>query len=115
MPAACLLEGLDTSGAQEAAVRHDATSPLQRGDPDTLLSLLGATIRQSRQQQGLTQKVLAARTGLNPTYIGQIEQGQRNLSVLSLVQIAEALGLVVAPLLTPLETCQCRPSPLPIP
>lgn len=127
IPAAWLLVGLDThttltppiacdpsssSRGQDAAVTHDATSALQRGDAATLLHLLGATLRQYRQHQGLTQKALAARTGLNPTYMGQIEQGQRNLSVLNLVRLADALGLFVAHLLTPLETRRSPSSPL---
>jgi len=62
---------------------------------------------------GLSQPALAARTGLTVGYISEIEQGQRNLSVLSLVRIAEALGLAVAHLLAPLETRQSPSPPLP--
>jgi transcriptional regulator with XRE-family HTH domain len=68
-----------------------------------LLPVLGATICQYRKHQRLTHKALAARTGLSPTYIGEIELGHRNLSVLSLLRIAEALELSVATLLAPLE------------
>jgi transcriptional regulator with XRE-family HTH domain len=68
------------------------------------------TIRRYRQQRDLFQTMLAAMTGLSSTYIGEIEQGQRNLSVLSLVRIADALGLSVSQLLEPLDTYQ-RPSP----
>jgi transcriptional regulator with XRE-family HTH domain len=127
IPAAWLLVGLDTHttlppslvcdpsssrSGQDAAVTQDATAALQRGAAAPLLHGLGTTLRQYRQHQGLTQKALAARTGLNPTYIGQIEQGHRNLSVLSLVRLAEALGLGVAHLLTPVETRRSPFSPL---
>ncbi len=88
---------------QEAVVIQDERPPTSLDDQATLLPLLGATIRQARKDQRLSQPALAARTGLNPTYIGQIELGQRNLSVLSLVRIAEALGIALASLLTPLE------------
>jgi transcriptional regulator with XRE-family HTH domain len=119
IPAACLLAWVDTSAplappitcdplssreTRDVAVPHDDTSSVKPGDAATLLPLLGATIRQYRQQLGLSQPALAARTGLNPTYIGQIEQGHRNLSVLSLVRIADALGISLSYLLTPLET-----------
>jgi len=122
--AASLLALLDTSiplappivsdplpprGTRDPAVPHADTFSLQSGDSVTLLPLLGATIRQYRKQQRLTHKTLAARTGLSPTYIGEIELGHRNLSVLSLVRIADALGLSVAHLLASLETSQ-RPS-----
>jgi transcriptional regulator with XRE-family HTH domain len=92
--------------AREAVVTHEGTAPLVPDNAAILLRLLGSTIRHYRQQQGLSQPDLAARTGLNPTYIGQIEHGQRNLSVLNLVRIAEALRLSAAYLLTPLETYQ---------
>src|SRR5437660_934840 len=74
----------------------------QPGDATPLLQLLGTTLRHYRQQAGLSQPALAARTGLNPTYIGQIEHGQRNVSVLSLLRMAEALGISLSALLTPL-------------
>ena len=121
IPSAWLFTGLDTHAAltplvtcdplpsrqaRDAVETHDATSSLEPDNPATLLPLLGATIRQYRQQQGLSQPALAARTGLSFGYISEIELGQRNLSVLSLVRIADALGLSVAHLLAPLETRQ---------
>jgi transcriptional regulator with XRE-family HTH domain len=95
----------------DAAATQDNRPPTRPDDQATLLPLLGATIRQARKDQRLSQPTLAARTGLNPTYLGQIEQGQRNLSVLSLVRIADALGLSVAHLLAPLERHQSPSSP----
>jgi transcriptional regulator with XRE-family HTH domain len=94
---------LTSRAMQDAAVTPDERPLTSLDAHATLLPLLGATIRQARQEQRLSQPALAARTGLNPTYIGQIELGQRNLSVLSLVRIADALGISFASLLTPLE------------
>ena len=76
----------------------------QRLSPDheAALALLGATIQHHRQQQGFSQRTLAAHTGLSHTYISQIEQGKRNPTILSLRSIADALhislGLLIAPL-----------------
>ena len=127
IPSSWLLAGLDTHaaltppvtgdpppsrGGQEAVGMRDAMPSLKPDDPTTLLQLLGATIRQYRQQQGLSQQALAAKTGLSPTYIIEIEQGHRNLSVLTLVHIAGALGLSVSHLLALLETYE-SPSPPP--
>ncbi len=95
---------LPSRGAREAAGTQDAPSFHQPGDTATLLPLLGVTIRQYRRHQSLTRKALATMTGLSPTYIGEIERGERNLSVLSLVRIADALGLAVNHLLAELET-----------
>ena len=94
---------------REAGVTQEDRPPPRPDDQAPLLVLLGAAIRQARGQQRLSQPALAARTGLNATYLGQIEQGQRNLSVLSLVRIAEALEHSVASLLAPIETA-ARPS-----
>jgi len=119
IPAAWLLAGLDTHadltppatcdplphrGARDAGLIQDDMPHTRPDDLAMLLPLLGATLRQARQYQRLSQPALAARTGLNPTYIGQIEHGHRNLSVLSLVRIADALGISLSSLLTPLET-----------
>ncbi len=71
--------------------------------PDPALQLLGATIRQYRQQRGLTQQELAAKIGLSRTYINQIEQGQRNVSIRAVLHIAAALGTPISLLLKPLE------------
>ena len=103
---------LPSWGTREPGVTHDNTFSPQPDDPAILLTLLGATLRQYRQQRHLSQRALAARTGLSPTYIIEIEQGHRNLSVLNLVRIADALGLAVTDLLAPLDTCQ-SPSPPP--
>ena len=121
IPAASLLAGLDPHatlappvvcdlppprGARDAAVPSDGTPSLKPGDQALLLPLLGATIRQYRQQRGLFQAALATMTGLSPSHICQIEQGHRSVSVLNLVSIATALGLAVSSLLAPLDTYQ---------
>ena len=95
---------------QDVAVPQDDTPSPQLGDPDTLLKLLGTTLRQYRQHQGLTHKVLASRTGLDNSYIGEMERGERNASILTLVRIADVLGFSVSFLLAPLERGQ-NPSP----
>jgi transcriptional regulator with XRE-family HTH domain len=116
--AACLLAPLDPRAptvagvslpaqrVQEAGVTREAKPALPLDDADRLLPLLGAALRQARQQGHLSQTALATMTGLSATYIGEIEQGQRNLSVLSLLRLADALGLAVAQVLAPLETSQ---------
>lgn len=54
---------------------------------------LGSRIKDLRKRQGWSQDDLAARASLHPTYIGGIERGQRNVSLLNLARIAEALRL----------------------
>lgn len=56
-----------------------------------ILHKLGRQIQKYRKSRGLTQEMLAERTGLHRTYIGAIERGERNLTIENLNKIATAL------------------------
>lgn len=55
----------------------------------------GDRVRELRVAQGLSQEVLAQKAGLHRTYIGGIERGERNISLLNIHKIAIALNLSV--------------------
>lgn len=55
----------------------------------------GARVRAHRNAAGLTQEALAHQAGLHWTYIGQIERGERNLTLKNILRLAE--GLAVRP------------------
>lgn len=57
-----------------------------------LLKRFGAAVKARREKLALSQEELAERAGLHRTYIGGIEQGRRNLSLLNIVKLAQALG-----------------------
>jgi transcriptional regulator with XRE-family HTH domain len=57
------------------------------------LSALGEVIRSLRRKRRLSQEGLAHEAGLDRTYIGGIERGERNPSFLSLLRILRALGV----------------------
>lgn len=59
------------------------------------LKILGDTIRQSREQKGLSQEKLAERAELHPVYIGKIERGEQWISLHALLRVAKALGVKV--------------------
>jgi transcriptional regulator with XRE-family HTH domain len=52
---------------------------------------LGKAIRKKRLLLGLSQEGLAERADLHWTYIGGIERGERNVSLMNIVKIARAL------------------------
>jgi transcriptional regulator with XRE-family HTH domain len=66
-----------------------------RSDPR---SLLGRAIRKRRLELGLSQERLAELCDLHWTYIGGIERGERNVSLLNIVRIAKALGTTMSDL-----------------
>ena len=57
---------------------------------------IGVKIKQLRQQRGLTQEELAARTELTKGFISQLERDLTSPSIATLMDILEALGTDVA-------------------
>lgn len=56
-----------------------------------IAKIVGKRLRSYRQAQNLSQERLAELAGLHPTYIGQVERGEKNLTIESLEKIASAL------------------------
>jgi transcriptional regulator with XRE-family HTH domain len=65
-----------------------------------LLSKMGRNIKKRREALGYSQEELAERADLHRTYIGGVERGERNITIKSLSQIAEALNTKAHVLLT---------------
>jgi len=62
-------------------------------------AILGKNVRRLRQQKGLTQEQLAFEAEIDLTYMGGIERGKRNPSLLVMARIAEALSVPLIKLL----------------
>ena len=61
--------------------------------------MLGRAVRKRRLDLRLSQEKLAERADLHWTYIGGIERGERNVSLLNIVRIAKALQVTPSDLL----------------
>ena len=57
------------------------------------LKAFGKKVRELRKEQGLSQEALAARAGLDRSYMGHIERGEKNITLTKMYQIADALGV----------------------
>ena len=66
-------------------------------------STLGQRIKRYRNRLGISQEALADRAGLHWTFVGQVERGQRNLSLHNLLKIAAGLDIDPAKLVQGLK------------
>lgn len=64
----------------------------------SILIKFGKKLREERTKQGLSQEELAARSGLHRTYIGMIERAEKNITLINISRLAQALNLEVVAL-----------------
>lgn len=56
---------------------------------------VGARIRVLRQQRGISQEQLAFKAGITPSYLGQIERGEKSPTIDSIDKVATALHVTL--------------------
>jgi len=79
---------------------EDETTP----DRTAILILFGTAVRRLRQNRGLSQEELADLCGLDRTYIGGIERGERNVGLVNVKKISDALRIPISVLFHEYET-----------
>ncbi|MBM3502687.1 MAG: helix-turn-helix transcriptional regulator [Alphaproteobacteria bacterium] len=55
--------------------------------------LVGRNVRRARQKKGLTQEQFAELSGFSQQYISSLEQGRRNPTIVTIYELATALGV----------------------
>lgn len=60
---------------------------------DAVKAAFGRQVRCARQANGLSQEALASLCDLDRTYIGSVERGERNISLVNISKLAAALGV----------------------
>lgn len=83
-----------------AAVNSSAKTPVHASrstsfEPD-VASAFGSSIRMLREQQGIAQDAFALSAGVDRSYYGKLERGERQPSLGLLLRISGALGMTGA-------------------
>jgi len=61
-----------------------------------ILRAFGEKVRSERKKQGLSQEELGHKSGLDRSYVGGVERGERNLSLINIIALARALNVAPA-------------------
>jgi transcriptional regulator with XRE-family HTH domain len=72
--------------------------------------ILARNVRVLRKLRGWSQEGMAKRCGLHRTYVGAIERGERNITLDTLEQLADALGVTSAELITERPPKRVKPT-----
>jgi transcriptional regulator with XRE-family HTH domain len=80
---------------------------MQKND---IRSRFGARVRQLRNDRGWSQEELADRAGLHRTYIGSIERGEQNISLVNIEKLSATLGVSLAELFRSFKDKAAPPS-----
>lgn len=63
-----------------------------------IAKIIGQRVRNYRTGKGLSQEKLAEMSGCHPTYIGQVERGEKNATLESIEKITSAMGVPLSKL-----------------
>lgn len=68
-------------------------------DKSKILVKFGERVRESRMEKGISQEKLAHLADVHRTYIGMIERAEKNITLINIEKIANALDLSINELL----------------
>jgi transcriptional regulator with XRE-family HTH domain len=66
---------------------------------DKALTNFGKNLRHIRKMQNLSQEELAEKVGLHRTYIGMVERGEKNITLLNIMKLSNALEISISELM----------------
>ncbi|MBX4967773.1 helix-turn-helix domain-containing protein [Rhizobium binae] len=65
--------------------------------------LVGSNFARLRREKGLTQEEVEARSGYSQQYLSSLERGRRNPTVITVYELAQALGVSHVDLVMPVD------------
>ena len=68
-----------------------------------ITTIVGQRIKNRRKSQGMTQETLALLSDCHPTYIGQVERGEKNATLVRIERICRALKYPMSQLFEKIE------------
>lgn len=74
-----------------------------RSPSKELVTTLANNVRHLRKVMGISQEELADLCKIHRTYIGSVERSERNVTLSTLELLANALGVSITQLLTPMD------------
>ena len=70
---------------------------------DKQLNDFGRAVRELRKEKGLSQEAFADLAGIDRSYMGHIERGEKNITITKIYQISQALGVKASQLFLAVE------------
>ena len=70
---------------------------------EDLAKQFGVLVRRLRSERGFSQEAFAFRVGVHRTYMGDIERGEKTVTIKTADKIAKALGITLSSMFSELE------------
>jgi transcriptional regulator with XRE-family HTH domain len=67
---------------------------------ESVLVRFGRRVRELRKKKGMSQEALALEAGLDRSYVGGVERGERNIALVNIEKLAKALDTKASELLS---------------
>ncbi len=68
-------------------------APMRKDYGQRVKEEFGKRLRALRKKEGMSQESLAYESDLDRSYVGGVERGERNISLINIRKIADALGI----------------------
>jgi len=72
---------------------------MQDSTKNEVLRIFGGNLKSARKASNLSQEELADKCGLDRSYIGSVERGERNVTLFNIFRISHSIGLSSSKLL----------------